>query len=48
VIYLYLEQARTWFARWRAGAPQPAPAPAEPPIRLPAPAAAQPAIRRVS
>jgi HAE1 family hydrophobic/amphiphilic exporter-1 len=47
VIYLYLEQARTWFARWRAGAPQPAPAPAEPPIRLPAPAA-QPSIRRAS
>jgi HAE1 family hydrophobic/amphiphilic exporter-1 len=47
VIYLYLEQARTWFARWRAGAPQPARAPAEPPIRLPAPAA-QPSIRRAS
>jgi HAE1 family hydrophobic/amphiphilic exporter-1 len=47
VIYLYLEQGRAWFARWRAGEPQPVPVPAEPPIRLPAPAA-QPAIRRAS
>jgi hypothetical protein len=46
VVYLYLEQARTWFARWRGREPEPQ-APAEAPIPLPG-AAAHPAIRRVS
>ena len=47
VIYLYLEQARAGFARWRGREPQAGPAAAEAPIRLPGPAA-QPAIRRAS
>ena len=46
VIYLYLEQARAAFARWRGREPE-ALAPAEAPIRLPG-AAAHPAIRRAS
>jgi HAE1 family hydrophobic/amphiphilic exporter-1 len=44
VIYLYLEQARTWFARWRG---REAPAAAEAPILLPGTAAPR-AIRRAS
>ncbi len=46
VIYLYLEQARAGFARWRGREPQVL-APAEAPIRLPG-TTAQPAIRRAS
>jgi HAE1 family hydrophobic/amphiphilic exporter-1 len=46
VIYLYLEQGRAWFARWR-GREALAPTPAEAPIPLPG-TAAQRAIRRAS
>ena len=49
VVYLYLEQARARFARWRSGEPQPVrpEAPVDAPIPLPGPGA-QPAIRRAS